>query len=302
MKKGKISKYLIKLCIVLIIGIAGGYVISDIPDMWKGNNEEINKETGDETNTESNDTESETDQQETVEAETIRLEEETQNEEKETVYKVALFPGYVKGPFDESAQIPIAPDSEEMKPAFSEGPTGPVTGVHEYDINMGVARVLEEKLQNLGYDVYMCKNDTTDVKDTITCTTEAYEEKSDILVAIYCRKRQDLAENGAMVYEATEDNPYVGNFFTESNKLANSILNYYCQETAFKNSGIYYDDKLAGVNWSKMPAVQVMLGCLNNEEDEKLLADETYWDCMATGLARGIDAYFKEKETAGSGE
>lgn len=258
MKKRKISKYLIKLCIILVIGIASGYVISDISKIWKGNNEE-------------------------------------------NVYKVALFPGYVKGPFDKTLQVPIAPDSEEMKPAFSAGATGPKTGVHEYDINMGVARLLEKKLKNLGYEVYMCKNDTTDLKDTVTCTTKAYEEEADILIAIYCRKRQDLAEKGAMVYEATEDNPFVGHFFEENNKLANNILNYYCQKTEFKNSGIYYDDKLAGVNWSKMPAVQVMLGCINNEEDEKLLADETYWDCMASGLARGIDAYFKEKNEDESG-
>ena len=36
-----------------------------------------------------------------------------------------------------------------------------------------------------------------------------------------------------------------------------------------------------------------MLGCINDEYDEMLLANVQYWDSMATGIANGIDQYFE---------
>lgn len=60
----------------------------------------------------------------------------------------------------------------------------------------------------------------------------------------------------------------------------------------FENSGKLRKDNIVGINWSRMPVAQMLLGCINDSQDELKLANKGNWKTMAEGIANGIDMYF----------
>lgn len=78
----------------------------------------------------------------------------------------------------------------------------------------------------------------------------------------------------------------------ECYRLTECILNQYCATGLFDNNGIYENDEIKGINWSKIPVTNILLGCISDVSDEQKLADQSNWEMMAEGIANGIDEYF----------
>lgn len=225
------------------------------------------------------------------------------NVNKEEPHIVAIDPGDVGCEIDEAAASEveeIGKGATKTVARYSNGGTGKITGVKEYDINLGVGKKLKEELVNRGYKVVMLREDN----ETLTGSKQRAEMASaagaDICVRIFCRKDQSLRKNGAMVYVPSENNVYIDRSEDErivekSQQLGLYILNQYCLKTSFNNSGIAEKDDVVGINWSEMPVAQILLGCINDPSDEVKLADRNNWEAMAEGIADGIDMYFENE-------
>lgn len=217
------------------------------------------------------------------------LENEKQNECKGIV---AIDPSAIGVEDDEVFMEPVGPGAEPEETSYTTGGTGAVTGVREYNINLQIAKDLQEILLQKGYQVVMLRENNESKLMAMNRSLAAAEAGADILVVISCRKRQDIGENGAMAYVQRKSNPYVGYMYDECRDLAECILSEYCNTGIFSNNGIYETDSVRCINWSKIPVTNILLGCIKDVSDEQKLADQSNWNFMAEAIANGIDKYF----------
>ena len=207
-------------------------------------------------------------------------------------YSVCIDPGHQGSWVDMSAPESIAPGSDQTKAKCTTGTTGKTTGVPEYQLNLDISLALEKELTDRGYKVAMTRKDN----DTAISNSEralfASENGCDIAVRIHANGSDDTSVSGALAMVMSQNNPYVGNLFEESSRLATSILNSYCMETGFKNLGIQPHDDMTGLNWSKVPVMILEMGFMSNASDDTLMQDKEMQKKMVKGIADGIDAYF----------
>ena len=215
--------------------------------------------------------------------------------EKQNGWKVAIDPGHQGSWVDMSAQEPSAPGSAETKAKATTGTTGKFSGLHEYELNLDVSLLLRDELESRGYEVVMTRED----HDTAISNKERAElaaaEGADILVRIHANGSEDTSVNGALAMVPSQSNPYVGDMYEECYELGDDILKAYCESTGIADDGVQYYDNMSGINWSTIPVTILEMGFMSNQNDDLLMADETFQPVMAEGIANGIDDYFEDK-------
>lgn len=210
-------------------------------------------------------------------------------------WKVAIDPGHQGSWVDMSAQEPSAPGSSETKAKATTGTTGKFSGLNEYELNLDVSLLLREELESRGYEVVMTRED----HDTAISNKERAElaarEGADILVRIHANGSEDTSVNGALAMVPSQSNPYVGYMYEECYELGEDILKAYCESTGIADDGVQYYDNMSGINWSTIPVTILEMGFMSNQNDDLLMADQTFQPVMAKGIADGIDDYFEDK-------
>lgn len=215
--------------------------------------------------------------------------------EKLNGWKVAIDPGHQGSWVDMSAQEPSAPGSSETKAKATTGTTGKFSGLNEYELNLQVSLLLRDELEDRGYEVVMTRED----HDTAISNKERAElaaaEGADILVRIHANGSDDTSVNGALAMVPSQSNQYVGYMYEECYELGEDILKAYCESTGIADDGVQYYDNMSGINWSTIPVTILEMGFMSNQNDDLLMADETFQPVMAEGIANGIDDYFEDK-------
>ena len=184
-----------------------------------------------------------------------------QNKKNRNYYKVFLDPGH--GGYDSGAL------------GF---------GRKESELNLQVAKRVEQKLQSQNIEVVMSR-------------------KTDEFISL--GKRAELANNyGADVFVSIHQN-------SAENKSANGIETYYhpnkqgykplaldIQNSAIKITGArdreVKSSNLAVLRESNMPSALFESGFITNENESYKLADPSYQDKLATGIASGIEKYLRD--------
>ena len=226
----------------------------------------------------------------------VEVPQEYFQEQSECKGIVAINPACVGTTDDTTYMEAMAPGQAEEECTFSTGVTGKVTGVQENQIDLGVAKQLQQILLERGYQVVMLREDDESRLSSANRAIAAAESGADIQILISCRKRQDLGEKGAMAYLPKKENPNVGYMYDDCYRLSQCVLSQYCAEDLFENNGFYETDTSRTINWSKIPITNIMLGCISDKSDEQKMADQNNWAIMAEGIANGIDAYFEQNQ------
>lgn len=221
-----------------------------------------------------------------------RTHEEKANEPEKKGILIALDPGHQSPDVDMSASEPNAPGSDVMKMKATGGTSGRFTGIPEYQLNLDIALAVRDKLTAQGYDVIMTREDNDTAISNAERASLANEKGADISVRIHANGSEDSSSNGALTLIGSAQNPYVGQLYDDSTRLANSILDAYCSSTGMQNLGIQTNDTMTGINWSKIPVVILEMGFMTNEQDDNNMADESYREKMAEGITAGINAYY----------
>ena len=213
-------------------------------------------------------------------------------EKKECKGIVALSASFFDVAEAETSQEPVGPGGEEREFAYEVGGIGKTTGLVEQKVNLQVSEYVRDILLERGYQVVMLREEGNAKLSPMNRAIAAGESGADIMVIISCRKRQDIGQRGAMAYTQRKDNPYVADLYPECKSLAESLLSEYCAEGIFENNGIHKTDNVVAINWSNIPAANILLGCISDPQDEQKLADENNWYAMAEGIANGIENYY----------
>lgn len=225
------------------------------------------------------------------EAESATVEVKPEIPEKKEIL-VALDPGHQSPDVDMSAQEPNAPGSDIMKAKATGGTSGSFTGIPEYQINLDIAMMVRDLLEEQGYDVIMTREDNYTAISNAERATLANDAGADISVRIHANGSENPATNGALMLIGSPENPYVGHVYDDSFRLAENILNAYCSATGMQNLGIQLNDTMTGINWSQIPVVILEMGFMTNQQNDVNMADAAYRELMVNGIVEGINAYY----------
>ena len=112
----------------------------------------------------------------------------------------------------------------------------------------------------------------------------------DYALRIHCNGSNDPNVQGAFML-VPASNPYV----QDCNTAASCLINAFCSRTGAVNMGVFKRSDQTGFNWCNRMIVNIELGHMTNEQEDRKLASADYQSTMAQGLLEGIIAYFKTK-------
>lgn len=178
------------------------------------------------------------------------------------------------------------------------GVRGIGTGVKESDLNLEIAFLLKEQLQEMGFEVVL----TRKTKDGLYDTTAKGFKKRDM------QKRKEIlqAENPSMVISLHQ------NFYPTSYARGAQVF-YSAKNEQSKTLALSLQDKVNALYASEgvkarncvsgelfmleclpVPSVLVECGFLSNAKDEKLLVQPWWQKRLCQSLVSGILAYFSQ--------
>lgn len=146
---------------------------------------------------------------------------------------------------------------------------------------MSISKMLEEKLEQMGYKVYNLRQED-EYLGLMERTDIANLLKADIIVSVHINAYPaDSSVNGALT------------MYKESYDLASSILRELVASTKCASMGVIKKEDQSILNRAEMDSVIVETGFLTNEAESIKLIDPDYHKLIADGIAKGIDAYIK---------
>lgn len=187
---------------------------------------------------------------------------------------------------------PVAPNSNEKKRAFVEGTRG--KNQTEEELNLIVALALEEKLIDLGADVYMTRREHECELSNVGRAELGNEINADLVVRLHADGNNNSSVRGASCLIPGDKYIKDEEMLAESRSAAEFVLEEYVKSTGAKNNGIMVRNDMTGFNWSKVPVILMELGFMTNPEEDALMETEEYQEKMVVGIVNGLEAYFNE--------
>lgn len=175
-----------------------------------------------------------------------------------------------------------------------------VNNIVEADLNLSIAKKLEEELIELGYEVIMTRIDENNIADkdkqkSISQTKQSdlnnrvnliNESDADLCVSIHMNKYSVAKYWGWQTFysENSEDGKKLASLIQNGINMRIDKKN---TREALKISNIKIIDK------TTIPVVIVECGFISNPEEAKLLQNTEYQEELAHGICDGIEKYYK---------
>lgn len=156
----------------------------------------------------------------------------------------------------------------------------------EKNVTWEICSKLKIMLEGQGYQVILIREDDTRIskEDRVQ---KANDAQADLLVSIHGGYSEDTSASGAVSYYNKENK--------QSQYLAEKI-----QEALLKESGASDGGTIEGnfsiISNTDMPAVLIETGYISNVEEAQSLADDTYQNSIAKGIAKGIIMSLEKSE------
>ena len=223
-----------------------------------------------------------------------RIEEQNAAMEDAAAYVIAIDAGHQEhGNF---GQEPIGPGSSAMKTKVAGGTRGTTTGVPEYQLTLDISLKLRDLLEEKGYQVVMIR-ETNDVDITNSeRAMVANEANADAFIRVHANGSDSSSANGAMTICQTSSNPYNSEYYEDSKRLSELVLDAYTEATGIRKERVWETDTMSGINWCTVPVTIIELGYMTNPEEDTKMQDNDFQDTMAEGIVAGIEAYLAEKK------
>ena len=218
-----------------------------------------------------------------------------------TGFIIGLDPGHqlVYDPAPE----PVAPGERETKQKVAGGCRGIRSGVYEYEVNLNVALLLRDLLEEAGATVVLT-HEVLDVNISNIERAQMFNEANvDLGIRLHCNNGDPAKKyTGAFMIVPTERRT---KFFEQNVQAAKTILAAYCAETGLPtryDEGITYRSDQTGFNWCERPIINIEMGHLSTPSEDALLSDPAFQVKMARGLFNGILQYFRPDLVAAANE
>lgn len=189
---------------------------------------------------------------------------------------------------------PLGPDSTEMKAKVSSGTTGVTTGIREYELNLSVAKKLQQALEDRGYRVVMIRDhNDVDISNVQRAMT-ANALQADVFIRVHANSSTDPEMQGVLTICQTPENPYNADLYDKCSLLSQCVLDALARTTGAEKRHVWETDTMTGINWCQVPVTIVEMGYMSNATEDLMLSTEEYRWLMAQGMANGVDEYFEK--------
>lgn len=162
--------------------------------------------------------------------------------------------------------------------------------IGEKDITLDVLLLLQEKMKESNIKVYYTRTDDATV-DNEKRVQLANNVKADMLISIHMSYSEDLAESGVTTI-------YNGDYFIQdfnSISLADKLEQAVAGATGAKANGLAdATEEEFLVEHAKVPAAQINIGYLSNEEELDYLTESEYQKLIADGIYQAITEIYEE--------
>ena len=158
----------------------------------------------------------------------------------------------------------------------------------EKDVNLAIAKLVEDKLNDAGFRVIMSRDYDTYVtkEDRVK---KANAAGADIYVSIHQNFSDESGVKGMEVwYDGTDSQ-------RDSRRLALLVSHQTAKSTQALEREIRGDAEFHVTGSTQMPACLIETGFLSNREERKNLASQEYQEQLAAGIVQGITYYFYPK-------
>ena len=144
--------------------------------------------------------------------------------------------------------------------------------VYEKDINLAVALIAKDVLENAGYSVLMTRDSDVymSLNDRVYFENQYYDA---LFVSIHCNSNVNSSVSGIELY-----------YYNSSDEASNFA--YYFASSGYNIKSMYNDYRV--LKYATESSLLIELGFLSNEEDFKLLTDSGYQSIIAHDLANAI--------------
>lgn len=188
-------------------------------------------------------------------------------------------------------QEPIAPGSKITKLKATVGSRGVITKKSEYAITLDASKMLQKKLEQKGYKVFLTRYSNEVNLSNIDRAKIANKHRSSLFIRIHADGAENQNVRGFSIIAPGKDNPYTKKVFQESRMAAKTIVQQVGKDFALYQNGIIYRGDLAGFNWSKVPVILVELGYISNPQEDKNLSNSHYLEKLSTSISKGVSDY-----------
>lgn len=163
-----------------------------------------------------------------------------------------------------------------------------VAGALEKDVNLAIARLVQEKLREAGFlvlmtrtdDVYMAKEERARLANL--CGADAY-------ISIHQNSCEDTGVTGMETwYDGTDVS-------RDSKRLAKLVHKYTLKSTGAQERELRDDAQLCVTGQTRMPACLIETGFLTNPAECAQLITAEYQEKLAQGIVDGITLFFRPK-------
>ncbi len=163
-------------------------------------------------------------------------------------------------------------------------------GTREKDLNMDVARRLNEKLKAIGFKTIMTRSDDTYV-DLATRVDIANNSYADFFMSIHFNSFNSTTKGIETLYFP---NTITEEYNINNKKIADIFHNEVVKSLNMPSRGITPRPNLYVLNKTKMPAILTELGFISNPDELARMKTEEYREMAAKALAVSIVKYFAE--------
>lgn len=204
---------------------------------------------------------------------------------------VAIDAGHQR--YGNSDREPIGPGATETKAKVSGGTRGVASGLAEYELNLIVALKLKDRLTELGYQVVMVREShDVDISNSERAAV-ANNAGADVFLRIHANGSENSGANGILTMCQTAYNPYCSDYYEDSYRLANCLLEEMVASTGAKSCGVSCVDNMSGINYCQVPVTIIEMGFMTNPDEDMKLANDDYQNLIVDGIIKGLDKYFE---------
>lgn len=171
--------------------------------------------------------------------------------------------------------------------------------IKESDINLEVAKLLEEELLKLGYEVIMTRTDENNIADSDKQDSIRKMKVSDINNRIEIVNNSNADMLISIHMNKFSEEKYYGwqTFYKKGSELskvlANKIQNEISKNIDRENKRTELPiDNVKLIDKSLIPSVIVECGFLSNHEDVRLLQTKEYKMQIVNGIIGGIEEFY----------